>query len=150
MAPLTITYAREQVVDFTKPFMNLGISILYLQPFKEKPSVFSFMQPLAGEIWGYVSLSYVAVTLIFYAVGRFSPYEWHSSGYEPIRPEAETVDQPHYKNPLSIRNHINVFTLANSSWFTAGTLMQQGSDVNPRALSTRIVGGAWWFFSLVC
>lgn len=26
---LTINYARESVIDFTKPFMNLGISILY-------------------------------------------------------------------------------------------------------------------------
>ncbi|XP_067614431.1 glutamate receptor ionotropic, kainate 2-like [Eurosta solidaginis] len=26
---LTITYARESVIDFTKPFMNLGISILF-------------------------------------------------------------------------------------------------------------------------
>jgi len=27
--------------------------------------------------------------------------------------------------------------------------LQQGSDLNPRATSTRLVGGFWWFFSLV-
>jgi len=27
--------------------------------------------------------------------------------------------------------------------------MQQGSDINPRAVSTRIVGGMWWFFTLI-
>ena len=27
--------------------------------------------------------------------------------------------------------------------------MQQGSDLNPRAASTRIVGGIWWFFTLI-
>ena len=43
----------------------------------------------------------------------------------------------------------NDFTLANSFWFTVGTLMQQGSDLNPRAASTRIVGGIWWFFTLI-
>jgi ionotropic kainate glutamate receptor 2 len=26
---MTINYARESVIDFTKPFMNLGISILF-------------------------------------------------------------------------------------------------------------------------
>ena len=140
MAPLTITYAREQVVDFTKPFMNLGISILYLQPFKEKPSVFSFMQPMAPEIWGYVLLAYVMVTVILFVLGRFSPYEWHSTDFD-------VTDQS--ENPLNIEHHINIFSLGNSLWFMAGTLMQQGSDVNPRALSTRIIGGAWWFFSLV-
>ena len=27
--------------------------------------------------------------------------------------------------------------------------MQQGSDLNPRAASTRIVSGIWWFFTLI-
>ncbi|KAL3284141.1 hypothetical protein HHI36_018309 [Cryptolaemus montrouzieri] len=43
----------------------------------------------------------------------------------------------------------NDFTLANSFWFAIGTLMQQGSDLNPKATSTRIVGGIWWFFTLI-
>nr|2XXW_A Chain A, GLUTAMATE RECEPTOR, IONOTROPIC KAINATE 2 [Rattus norvegicus]2XXW_B Chain B, GLUTAMATE RECEPTOR, IONOTROPIC KAINATE 2 [Rattus norvegicus]2XXX_A Chain A, GLUTAMATE RECEPTOR, IONOTROPIC KAINATE 2 [Rattus norvegicus]2XXX_B Chain B, GLUTAMATE RECEPTOR, IONOTROPIC KAINATE 2 [Rattus norvegicus]2XXX_C Chain C, GLUTAMATE RECEPTOR, IONOTROPIC KAINATE 2 [Rattus norvegicus]2XXX_D Chain D, GLUTAMATE RECEPTOR, IONOTROPIC KAINATE 2 [Rattus norvegicus]2XXY_A Chain A, GLUTAMATE RECEPTOR, IONOTROPI len=29
VAPLAITYVREKVIDFSKPFMTLGISILY-------------------------------------------------------------------------------------------------------------------------
>ena len=29
---MTINYARETVIDFTKPFMNLGISILFKAP----------------------------------------------------------------------------------------------------------------------
>lgn len=42
VASMTINYARENVIDFTKPFMNLGIGILFkvsvvylyaLQPF---------------------------------------------------------------------------------------------------------------------
>jgi len=28
IAPLTITSRRERVIDFSKPFMNLGISIM--------------------------------------------------------------------------------------------------------------------------
>jgi hypothetical protein len=29
---MTINYARESVIDFTKPFMNLGIGILFKVP----------------------------------------------------------------------------------------------------------------------
>lgn len=29
MGSMTINYARESVVDFTKPFMNMGIGILF-------------------------------------------------------------------------------------------------------------------------
>jgi len=48
---LTINWAREEVVDFTKPFMNLGISILYKIPSGKPTRLFSFMNPLAVEIW---------------------------------------------------------------------------------------------------
>lgn len=27
--------------------------------------------------------------------------------------------------------------------------MQQGSEINPRAFSTRVLSGFWWFFSLI-
>jgi ABC-type amino acid transport substrate-binding protein len=37
VAPLTITSQRESVVDFSKPWMNLGISILISKPEKPKP-----------------------------------------------------------------------------------------------------------------
>ncbi len=33
IADLTITYEREQAVDFTMPFMNLGIAILFFYSF---------------------------------------------------------------------------------------------------------------------
>ncbi len=37
VAPLTITSQRESVVDFSKPWMNLGISILIRKPEKPTP-----------------------------------------------------------------------------------------------------------------
>jgi ABC-type amino acid transport substrate-binding protein len=35
VADITITYEREQGVDFTMPFMNLGVTILYKKPNKK-------------------------------------------------------------------------------------------------------------------
>jgi len=37
IAPLTITSQRESAVDFSKPWMNLGISILISKPEKTRP-----------------------------------------------------------------------------------------------------------------
>ncbi len=51
MGAMTINYAREQIIDFTKPFMNLGISILLKIPSGKPTRLFSFMNPLAVEIW---------------------------------------------------------------------------------------------------
>ncbi|KAL5012175.1 hypothetical protein ScPMuIL_010726 [Solemya velum] len=40
IAPLTINEIRQRVVDFTKPFMKTGISIMIKKPDKQKPGVF--------------------------------------------------------------------------------------------------------------
>jgi ABC-type amino acid transport substrate-binding protein len=39
IAPLTITSERESVVDFSKPWMNLGISILINKSERPKPGL---------------------------------------------------------------------------------------------------------------
>lgn len=41
------------------------------------------------------------------------------------------------------------FSVSNSFWFITGTFLRQGSGLNPKAASTRIVGGIWWFFTLI-
>lgn len=133
VASLTISYLREKYVDFTKPFMNLGISILFKRPRRESPGLFSFLNPLAIEIWVYVIAAYLVVSLMMYVLARFSPYEWYNP--HPCNPDNGVLE--------------NIFTLSNAFWFAVGTLMQQGSDINPRAVSTRIVGGMWWFFTLI-
>nr|QHN69190.1 ionotropic receptor 9 [Sirex nitobei] len=130
---MTINYARESVIDFTKPFMNLGISILFKVPTSHPARLFSFMNPLAIEIWLYVLAAYVLVSMTMFVVARFSPYEYNNP-------------HPCHSGPELVENQ---FSLANSFWFTIGTLMQQGSDLNPKATSTRIVGGIWWFFTLI-
>jgi glutamate receptor, ionotropic, invertebrate len=48
IASMTITSERERVIDFSKPFMSLGISIMIKKPVKQRPS---FFNPLSKEIW---------------------------------------------------------------------------------------------------
>ncbi|XP_055015080.1 glutamate receptor 1a isoform X5 [Boleophthalmus pectinirostris] len=136
VAPLTITLVREEVIDFSKPFMSLGISIMIKKPTKSKPGVFSFLDPLAYEIWMCIVFAYIGVSVVLFLVSRFSPYEWHSEDYE------EGGDQ---QSP----EQTNEFGIFNSLWFSLGAFMQQGCDISPRSLSGRIVGGVWWFFTLI-
>ena len=60
--------------------------------------------------------AYIVVSMTIYIVARFSPYEWQ-------------LPDPCYANDEIMENE---FTLGNSFWFTIGTLMQQGSDLNPK------------------
>ena len=51
-APLTITHTREQVVDFTKPYMNLGITMLYRKPRAESVMHLGVIfLPFSVEVW---------------------------------------------------------------------------------------------------
>ncbi|XP_065349396.1 glutamate receptor ionotropic, kainate 2 isoform X2 [Cloeon dipterum] len=133
IADLTITYDREQAVDFTMPFMNLGISILYRKPIKQPPNLFSFLSPLSLDVWIYMATAYLGVSVLLFILARFTPYEWQN---------------PHPCNPSP--DHLeNQFTLLNCLWFAIGSLMQQGCDFLPKAVSTRMVAGMWWFFTLI-
>ena len=67
---LTINYEREEAVDFTMPFMNLGISILYKKPQKQAPSLFSFLSPLSLEVWMYMVTAYLGVSVLLYILAR--------------------------------------------------------------------------------
>uniref|UniRef100_A0AAY4D6U7 Glutamate receptor n=1 Tax=Denticeps clupeoides TaxID=299321 RepID=A0AAY4D6U7_9TELE len=133
VAPLTITYLREKVIDFSKPFLNMGISILYRKPNSTNNGFFSFLNPMTPDIWVYILLAYLGVSCVLFVIARFSPYEWYDA--HPCNPGSGVVE--------------NNFTLFNSFWFGVGSLMQQGSELMPKALSTRIIGSIWWFFTLI-
>ncbi|XP_030568194.1 glutamate receptor ionotropic, kainate 2 isoform X1 [Drosophila novamexicana] len=214
VASMTINYARESVIDFTKPFMNLGIGILFKISDRAQTKFFSFMNPLAIEIWFYIAFGYILVSICIWIVARLSPMEWVRSKpacsmacdhmLRKIRKANKAYDQLELKSfvndrdpdnkcckehinnlklndehtainhnnaatvdyfikptvlqdddenddddPLELVSVQNDFTLKNSFWFAIGALMQQGADLYPRATSTRIVGGCWFFFCLI-
>uniref|UniRef100_A0A672MZY8 Glutamate receptor n=1 Tax=Sinocyclocheilus grahami TaxID=75366 RepID=A0A672MZY8_SINGR len=111
VAPLTITFMREKAIDFSKPFLNTGISILYRRPNSTNSGFFSFLNPMTPDIWVYILLAYLGVSCVLFVIARFSPYEWYDA--HPCNPGSDVVE--------------NNFTLLNSFWFGVGSLMQQGT-----------------------
>jgi ionotropic glutamate receptor len=149
IASLTINGAREKAVDFSKPFIDLGISIMIGKPEKQKPGVFSFMAPLSKEIWICVIISYLLVNVILFFVSRSSSYEWYFENETDLIPK-------------------NKFSMENALFFSFAAFMHQGVDLLPRSFSGlsninsshicsrleylflgRVVTSAWWFFSLI-
>ncbi|KRT85106.1 hypothetical protein AMK59_2738, partial [Oryctes borbonicus] len=130
---LTITSERENAVDFTHPFMTLGISILYKKPEPVPPSLFMFTSPFSPQVWLFLGVAYVFVSLSLFVMGRLSPSEWQNP--------YPCIEEPGFL--------INQFTFKNSFWFTIGSLMQQGTELAPIGASTRMLAGVWWFFTLI-
>uniref|UniRef100_A0AAY4DNF8 Glutamate receptor n=1 Tax=Denticeps clupeoides TaxID=299321 RepID=A0AAY4DNF8_9TELE len=134
VAGFTITSEREKVIDFSKPFMSLGISILYRVHIGRKPGYFSFLDPFSPAVWLFMLLAYLAVSCVLFLAARLSPYEWYNP-HPCLRERRDLLE--------------NQYTLGNSLWFPVGGFMQQGSEIMPRALSTRCVSGVWWAFTLI-
>ncbi|CAM1332543.1 Uncharacterised protein g10896 [Pycnogonum litorale] len=132
---LTITYQRQQVVDFTMPFMNLGIGILFKKPSETEPGLLSFLSPLSWEVWLYMLAAYCVVSVMMYLLARLTPYEWNPPEACCSRQKGDVLE--------------NKFTFANSFWFAIASLMQQGGDILPKAISTRVLAGSWWLFTLI-
>uniref|UniRef100_A0A8D2MTW3 Glutamate receptor, ionotropic, kainate 4 n=1 Tax=Zonotrichia albicollis TaxID=44394 RepID=A0A8D2MTW3_ZONAL len=129
VAGLTITAEREKVIDFSKPFMTLGISILYRVHMGAQPEMFDFCFPSSP-----VPFPSAFPELSFPPPFRLTPYEWYS---------------PHPCSQGRCNLLVNQYSLGNSLWFPVGGFMQQGSTIAPQALSTRCVSGVWWAFTLI-
>ncbi|KAL6264414.1 hypothetical protein P5V15_004523 [Pogonomyrmex californicus] len=76
---------------------------------------------------------YTTVSLLLFVIGRLCPAEWNNP--YPCIEEAEVLE--------------NQFTFKNAFWFTIGSIMQQGSEIAPIGISTRMMASCWWFFCLI-
>ncbi|XP_050184111.1 glutamate receptor ionotropic, kainate 5-like, partial [Myiozetetes cayanensis] len=65
VAAFTITAEREKVIDFSKPFMTLGISILYRCPHGR-----GFRGPFSPAVWLFMLLAYLAVSCVLFLAAR--------------------------------------------------------------------------------
>ncbi|KAJ2951073.1 hypothetical protein O0L34_g5453 [Tuta absoluta] len=130
---LTITYERRSYVDFTTPFMTLGISILYTKPLPPEPELFSFLKPFSVDVWIYMAGAYLLISLLLHVLARLCPNDWENP-------------HPCDKSPEELEN---IWHIKNSCWLTMGSIMTQGSDILPKGYSTRWVAGMWWFFALI-
>ncbi|XP_070554380.1 glutamate receptor ionotropic, kainate 3-like isoform X2 [Ptychodera flava] len=132
VAPLTISSEREQAIDFTKPYMTLGISVLIKKPGEAKPGYFAFLQPLSNIVWVSVIATYLSISFILFTINRTSPYEWKRLSDRGIVAKADAGNLDYL----------------NSLWWCFGSFMQQGVDYSPKSTAARVVGGTWWLFTL--
>eukprot|EP00057_Strongylocentrotus_purpuratus_P022448 XP_011676922.1 PREDICTED: glutamate receptor ionotropic, kainate 2-like [Strongylocentrotus purpuratus] len=141
VAGMVINSDRENVVDFTKPYMNYGVGILLRKP-QKKSNVFAFLEPLDIKVWGCVLASLFVVGFLIFILDRLSPYSAYGKG----GPDCDEADD---------------FNLLNSLWFAFASCLQQaywnvrtnhpveGGDNTPVSVSGRMLSAFWWFFALI-
>jgi len=130
---MSMTAIRVEAVDFSIPYMSTGVGILYKKSKPPPPNLFSFIEPFSMDVWIYMTTAYLGASLTMFLLARLTPFEWENP-------------HPCVEEPEELENEL---TLHNCFWHNWGSLMQQGSDIAPKAISTRMVAGMWWFFTLI-
>ena len=91
VADLSITTERLTAVEFSMPWMNLGISIVYIKPrkvivtitivnliiitMKAPPSLLSFLEPFSNGVWLSTVVAIIIVALMTYVIGTIISLE---------------------------------------------------------------------------
>lgn len=73
----------------------------------------------------------IGITFLIFCLDHFSPSGYRATAARTGEGEGD---------------ELNLF---NSLWFAAGSILQQGADNSPRSASGRMLGGAFWFFTLI-
>ena len=113
IAPLTITYERQTVIHFTKPFMDLGLTFMMPQAMLEE-DIWSFHKPFAPELWAALLLVLVITAASLTLCSTFSPYGYAGGFTQRLNPLDRMGEA--YKNS---------FDFANSLWHCLGSIMHQ-------------------------
>ncbi|KIH51592.1 hypothetical protein ANCDUO_18320 [Ancylostoma duodenale] len=72
VASLTISYSRSEVIDFTVPYMHLGISILFKKPQTAEADWFMFLWPLSWEVWLCSFASYMVTSIALWLIAKWA------------------------------------------------------------------------------
>ncbi|BFZ08850.1 hypothetical protein BsWGS_11888 [Bradybaena similaris] len=131
-AALTVTSEREEVVDFTRPYLSNSVSLLVHKPSWTDLGLGYLVRPISSEYWIMILVVLLLIGIIFFIIGKFSPYEWGNVAAE--------------RDPRGAKNS---FTLRNSYLFALSTITWQGYREAPHSLSGRIMAVFWWLFVLL-
>ena len=107
----SINYEREQVVDFSMPFLDLGISILYVAAPEKTIDYFSFLAPLSTGVWLLMLAGGLTVSVAINIASRMSPFE------------TAELDSAEGDSPFLVLGHC--------VWFSVASWVQQGRRVFP-------------------
>ncbi|KAJ8360156.1 hypothetical protein SKAU_G00166810 [Synaphobranchus kaupii] len=130
VSAITITPERENVVDFSKRYMDYSVGILLHKP-EEKINIFSLFAPFDLAVWACIAAAIPVVGVMIFVLKRMQAlHSQHPPG-------------PH-QHPSSIST-----SLHSAIWIVYGAFMQQGGDSVVSSMALRIVMGSWWLFTLI-
>nr|XP_024655357.1 glutamate receptor ionotropic, delta-1 [Maylandia zebra] len=132
VSAITITPERENVVDFSKRYLDYSVGILLRKP-EEKINIFSLFAPFDLAVWACIAAAIPVVGVLIFLLNRLQALRSSSQNAPPGQPA----------------NGAGSGTLHSAIWIVYGAFVQQGGDGVVGSVALRIVMGSWWLFTLI-
>lgn len=129
VSAITITPERENVVDFSKRYMDYSVGILHRTP-EEKINIFSLFAPFDMAVWACIAAAIPVVGVLIFLLTRM----------QMLR--SQNPPGAHHTSSMSNSLHSAI-------WIVYGAFVQQGGDSVVGSVALRIVMGSWWLFTLI-
>lgn len=112
MSAITITPERENVVDFSKRYLDYSVGILLRKP-EEKVNIFSLFVPFDLAVWACIAAAIPVVGVLIFLLNRLQALRSSSQGAAPGHPG----------HPAGA---VGSGTLHSAIWIVYGAFVQQG------------------------
>ncbi|XP_028331156.1 glutamate receptor ionotropic, delta-1-like isoform X3 [Gouania willdenowi] len=132
VSAITITPERENVVDFSKRYLDYSVGILLRKP-EEKVNIFSLFAPFDPAVWACIAAAVPVVGVLIFLLNRL----------QALRSSSQNNLQGHHGNG------VGAGSLNSAIWIVYGAFVQQGGDDVVGSVALRIVMGSWWLFTLI-
>ncbi|XP_022256516.1 glutamate receptor ionotropic, kainate 2-like, partial [Limulus polyphemus] len=141
LGAFTINYERQQVISFTKPFFDLGLTILIprYNPAVQK-DVFAFLSPFEPLLWAVILVALCGTSVVLVICSNCTP--------EGVQRRRMLKD---HRKHCAIRQELNVAPMGifHALWLGFSSLVNQSIDPGRLQFPTRITLAVWWISTIV-
>lgn len=139
VASFTISPSRQRVIDFTQPFIDLGITAL-IKSITNTSDYFLFFRPFRYDLWLAICFTMIIVGFFLWFFSTFSPYGYYGRCVQPCLSRV----------PARYLKYRDTLTLMRAFWSSIVYYVGQSSDhLHPVCSSGRITVAVWWFAILI-
>ncbi|KAI8493747.1 Glutamate receptor 2 [Branchiostoma belcheri] len=128
-ASFTISYEREQDIDFTKPYIDIGLTFVLSNQIEKEDRPFKFLDVFEPNLWLSILLSTLAVSFFISLVNKLSPSGYHGHFVQEEEPELVAEEEDPEEIQEKKEEMITMMSLGNALFFAVASLLQQGGDV---------------------
>nr|AHA51397.1 ANF_receptor domain-containing protein [Hormiphora californensis]AQX17748.1 ionotropic glutamate receptor [Hormiphora californensis] len=166
----SINAQREKYIDFSVPFMQVGLAVV-VRAEVDGSNEYFFLQPFDPDVWYCVMLSAFLITIIVCVYNKISPYGLYGRKMHALMtcPCGDCMERQRLAKLGSrslirwqsyqclveeVDNYgedkLEWLNMGNSAWLVVASLLQQGPvEGAPYCLSGRTILSVWWFFMMI-